>query len=391
MTNPRVVVTAEPENSETPLQSVGPSVTPTDLFFVRNHFDVPQIGETDWRLRIEGCVRHPIDLDWSGLADFPKRRVFATVECAGNGRKFLQPREAGVQWGAGALGHAEWTGIPLKWVLEKAGVKPQAMEVLFEGADRGTEPDHPQPMNFARSLPLAKALHEDTLLATHMNGRRLEPNHGYPLRLFVPGWYGVASVKWLTRIELIDYEYHGYFQHEKYTVKRETAAGIETSIIGPMVVKSEIIHPRSDASIGCGRHRIFGAAWAGEDDVSAVELSFTKGNSWRSATLLGAPAPYSWRLWEYTWEVHEPGEYELLARATTSKEVAQPLKHTALNGGYIVNFSRPIRVRVDASKPMAPTAQDHELLPYAYLNEFAEDNSRLPLDVDMAFSGGEGI
>src|SRR5262249_6225590 len=146
----------------------------------------------------------------------------ATVECAGNGRSFLKTRVPGVQWGAGAIGHAEWTGVPLRLVLERAGLKPDAVEVVFEGSDRGSEADHPEPMNFARRLPLATALDADTLLAYRMNGELLQPNHGYPVRLFVPGWYGVASVKWLRRIEVIDRPFAGYYQSVKYTVQRET-------------------------------------------------------------------------------------------------------------------------------------------------------------------------
>src|SRR5262249_937179 len=154
------------------------------------------------------------------------------------GRSFLQQPAPGVQWGAGAVGHAEWTGVPLRLVLERAGVRPGAEEVLFEGADRGTEPDHPELMPFARSLPLAKALHPDTLLAVRMKGGVLEPSHGFPVGLFVPGWYGVASVKWLTRLEVLDHPFRGYFQSVKYTIERQTTRGRETAVVGPMAVKS---------------------------------------------------------------------------------------------------------------------------------------------------------
>ena len=139
----RRVVVAAPENSETPLGDVRSWVTPRDWFFVRNHFDVPAIALPQWRLRVEGLVEWPAWWGWDELAALPQRTVFATVECAGNGRSFLARKAAGVQWGAGAIGHAEWTGVPLHLVLERAGLKPGATEVLFEGADRGTEPDHP--------------------------------------------------------------------------------------------------------------------------------------------------------------------------------------------------------------------------------------------------------
>src|SRR5262245_34882379 len=200
MLEQRKVVTAMPENSETPLENVRSWVTPTRLFFVRNHFEAPAMNLDNWRLHVGGCVDRPLELSWDELCALPERTVFATVECAGNGRSFLQQRAAGVQWGAGAIGHAEWTGVPLRYVLEQAGVRTGAVEVIFEGHDVGTEADHPEPMAFARSLPLAKALDPDTLLAVRMNGELLDPIQGYPIRLIVNGWIGVASVKWLWRI-----------------------------------------------------------------------------------------------------------------------------------------------------------------------------------------------
>src|SRR5437660_8142932 len=194
MLEQRKIVTATPENSETPLDHVRSWVTPNKLFFVRNHFELPNIEIQNWRLRIGGCVERPMELTWDDLTALPERTVFATMECAGNGRSFLSPKQHGVPWGAGAVGHAEWTGVPLQLVLNKAGLKAGALEVTFEGHDRGSEADHPEPMPFARSLPLDKALDPDTLLAYRMNGELLEPSHGFPLRLCVPGWYGVASV-----------------------------------------------------------------------------------------------------------------------------------------------------------------------------------------------------
>src|SRR5437588_3983945 len=234
MLEQRKVVTATPENSETPLENVRSWVTPTRLFFVRNHFELPAIDLESWRLRVGGCVRQAQAWTWDELAALPERSVFATVECAGNGRSFLSPHVHGVQWGAGAVGHAEWTGVPLRLLLEESGVQPGAIEVLFEGTDRGTEADHPEVMPFARSLPLAKALSPDTLLVYRMNGEPLEPRHGFPLRLFVPGWYGVASVKWLRRIEVLDRPFKGYIHSVKYTIQRRSARGdLQTVIIGP--------------------------------------------------------------------------------------------------------------------------------------------------------------
>jgi DMSO/TMAO reductase YedYZ molybdopterin-dependent catalytic subunit len=389
MSDQRKFVTAEPENSETPLDGVRSWVTPTRLFFVRNHFAVPTLDMAAWRLTVEGRVKERRAWTWEELMDLPERTVFATVECAGNGRSFLAERQAGVQWGAGAVGHAEWTGVPLKLVLERSGLQPDALEVLFEGADIGTESDHPEPMPFERSLPLAKALDPDTLLAFRMNGEMLDANHGYPLRLFVPGWYGVASVKWLRRIEVMNQAFRGYFQSVKYTVERKTERGIETEIVGPMVPKSEIIRPREGDVLGLGGNRVFGVAWAGEDSVSRVEVSTNGGSAWNDATLMGPQAPYSWTLWEYMWEADAPGEHTILVRATSSSGRVQPSEHDMLNGGYLIHHTRPIWVRVAAGRRLAEPAHAETIL--YDMNAYAEENMRLPLDVAMEFSAGEGI
>lgn len=386
----RKVVTAFPENSETPMETVQGWVTPNRLFFVRNHFDVPSIDRQTWQLRIEGLVERPTEWTFDELVSLPERSVFATVECAGNGRSFLKQRMPGVQWGAGAIGHAEWTGVPLHVLLEKAGLKPDVREIVFEGADTGSEADHPEPMNFARSLPLKKALDPDTILVYRMNGELLSPSHGQPLRLFVPGWYGVSSIKWLQRIEAINQPFRGYYQTVKYTVQRRGPKGLETVIIGPMAVKSEIVRPQAGTTVGIGMNRIFGVAWAGEDSVAAVDVSTDGGKNWTPARLTGLQAPYSWTLWEYLWEVAEPGPYALCSRVTSAAGHVQPSQNDPLNGGYMIHAVRPIEVNVESGRRAVATFADRDTLLYD-MNAYAEENSRLPLDVEMEFTGGEGI
>ncbi|HTU17148.1 MAG TPA: molybdopterin-dependent oxidoreductase [Gemmataceae bacterium] len=386
----RKMVTTSPENSETPLESIQGWVTPNSLFFVRNHFETPVIDLPSWRLRVEGCVERLAEWTWEQLLALPQRSVFATVECAGNGRSFLQQKVAGVQWGAGAIGHAEWTGVPLYRILEQAGVRPEAVEVLFEGCDRGSEADHPEPMPFARSLPMDKALDRDTLLATRMNGELLNASHGFPLRLFVPGWYGVASVKWLRRIEVLDRPFHGYYQSVKYTVQRNTPSGTETVVVGAMAVKSELIRPAAGAELGIGTNRLFGVAWAGEEAVGRVEVSINDGRTWNTAELLGPATPYCWTPWEYLWEVAEPGDYSLLTRAVSVSGHVQPLRHDPLNGGYLIHHSRPIPVHVQRGVPAHAQRGDAETLLYD-MNAYAEENRRVPLDVELEFAAGGGI
>jgi DMSO/TMAO reductase YedYZ molybdopterin-dependent catalytic subunit len=389
MPEQRKIVTAAPENSETPLEEVRSWVTPARLFFVRNHFPVPALDPVTWQLTVEGRVRLRRRWTYDELLALPERTVFATVECAGNGRSFLVPHAHGVQWGAGAVGHAEWTGVPLRRVLQESGVEADAVEVLFEGADHGSESDHPEPMPFERSLPLDKALHPDTLLVTRMNGELLEPPHGYPLRLFVPGWYGVASVKWLTRIEVLAQRFHGYFQSKKYTVQRRTPAGLKTEVVGPMAVKAEFIRPRHDDTLHLGGNRLFGAAWAGEEAVTRVEVSANGGATWAAADLIGPQSAYSWTLWEYLWEAEAVGEHTLLARAVSASGKVQPVEHDPLHGGYCIHHSRPLPVRVTATRRPADPFDVGTLV--WDMNAYAEENRRLPLDVEMEFMAGEGI
>jgi DMSO/TMAO reductase YedYZ molybdopterin-dependent catalytic subunit len=390
MTDSRKFVTTTPENSETPLEIARSWVTPNRLFFVRNHFSVPPIDRHTWRLSVQGLVERPRDWTLAELNALADRTVFATVECAGNGRSFLREKAAGVQWGAGAIGHAEWTGVPLRAVLEQSGLKSDVTELVFVGADVGTESDHPEPMHFERSLPLAKALHPDTLLALRMNGEELEPIHGFPVRLFVPGWYGVASVKWLMRISAINQPFRGYFQTKKYTYQIRTATGVETAVVGPMSVKSEIIRPRDGESVAVGTNRVFGVAWAGEEPVAGVELSSDGGLTWNSAQLIGPRSAYSWTMWEYLWEVASPGTYSLLVRASSWGGKVQPADHNPLHGGYLIHHSRSIRVSVDPHRQATVPPSD----PAAYLydmNAYAEENKRRPLDAELDFSVGGGI
>lgn len=385
----RRFVTQGPENSETPLEHVPSWVTPTRLFFVRNHFDPPAIAQPErWELSLEGLVSRPARWTLAQLEAMPQHTVFATVECAGNGRSFLREKAAGVQWGAGAIGHAEWTGVRLRDLLEPAGVKASAVEVIFEGADRGTEDG--VAMNFSRSLPLAKALDPDTLIALRMNGEPLEPNHGAPLRLFVPGWYGVASVKWLRAMRVVDQPYQGYFQTTKYSILRPGPEGRRREPLGPGSVKSEILTPRDGAALGLGTIRIAGVAWAGESGLARVDVSTDGGRSWQAAHLKGLSQPYSWRQWEALWTVTAPGDYALVARAHATTGESQPFEYNPDNLGYLINIVRPLRVRITADEASAAGFADPGTWSH-YMEAFAEDNTRHPFDLELALTSGDGI
>ena len=386
----RKTVTASPENSETPLDAVASWVTPNRLFFVRNHFAVPAGDRATWSLALEGLVAKPLRWTFVQLAAMPQHSVFATVECAGNGRSFLREKAAGVQWGAGAIGHAEWTGVRLRDLLQPAGLRPGALEIVFEGADIGHEPDHDGALPFSRSLPLAKALHPDTLIALRMNGEWLEPNHGAPLRLFVPGWYGVASVKWLRTMRVIDRVYDGHFQTVKYAIDRATGTGKRRLPLGPGIVKSELLSPAADAELGLGTHRISGIAWAGEDQIARVDVSSDGGRTWQAAHLQGLRQPYSWCQWEALWTVTEPGNYMLMARAHSASGQSQPFDYNPDNLGYLVNLVLPRAVRVTGEPQPGGEFADARTWSDTML-AYAEENTLRALDLDLSITGGAGI
>src|SRR2546423_4947840 len=301
-----IVREREPENLEFPFSAVHSLVTSSEQLFVRSHFAVPKLEEENWRLKIEGQVKHPCELTWEELRGMPSRTVMMTLECAGNSRIFLSPKVSGLQWELGAVGNAEWTGVPLAAVLKRAGVKAGAIEVVLEGADSGEikkEPQSPGKIHFARSLPLAKALMPEVILAHTMNGQPLSASHGFPVRAVVPGWYGMASVKWLSRIVVSDSLFRGYFQTSDYTFwDQRDELPIQLLPVSEIEVKAQIARPVLHEVIPADSvYRLHGAAWSGESDVIKVEVSTDGGTNWLEASLLGETAAYAWRLWETYW------------------------------------------------------------------------------------------
>src|SRR3982751_2471274 len=191
-----------PLNLEMPFSSLRDFITPNERFYVRGHFPIPEIKAETWRLKVDGAGANKLELSYAELRQMPARTITATMECAGNGRSFLEPKVKGVEWDLGAVGNAEWTGVLLRDVLERAGLQPEALEAILEGSDKGEIKEPPRPageIHYARSVPIGKAT-ADVLLAYEMNGEPLTPEHGFPVRAVVPGWFGMASVKWLQRI-----------------------------------------------------------------------------------------------------------------------------------------------------------------------------------------------
>ncbi|MDB6032000.1 MAG: sulfite oxidase [Verrucomicrobiales bacterium] len=345
----KILRSAEPLNLEMPFEKLGSFITPTGLFFVRMHHAIPKIDKSKWRLRVDGEVESAFEITFDELIEIESKKVLALLECAGNTRSVLEPKVAGVQWGLGAVGNAHWTGVPLSTLLERAGVKQTAREVVLEGADEGPAEDVRGPrgnVRFARSVPLAKA-REDVLLAYKMNDVDLPGEHGFPVRAIVPGWYGVASVKWLQRITVIDRPFYGYYQTMDYAFWKRGNGQPELEALREMQIKAEIAQPTDGEVLPVNsKVRVHGAAWTGEGEVTKVELSLDGGATWNE-TKLGETEPNAWRLWEFDWRTPTTaGKRTLIARATDSSGRIQPARHDPDRGSYMINQLLPIDVQV---------------------------------------------
>src|SRR6266404_1734863 len=343
-----VIREKDPLNLEMPFGMLDGFTTPNERFYVRCHFPIPQIDIRQWRLRIEGAIERPMDFTFDELQQFQKRDLIATIECAGNSRTFLAPKVRGVQWELGAVGNAEWTGLLLADILRRIGVKSTAREVVLQGADNGAIAEPPRPIgkvHFARSLPINKAM-DDVVLAYEMNGEQLPASHGFPLRALVPGWYGMASVKWLERIIVTEQLFQGYYQTVDYGYWQPGEGGPELVPLSRMQVKAEIARPGVNEVVSSNDNYVIrGAAWTGGAEIAKVEVTTDGGARWGEAELIGNAGKDVWRLWEFDWRTPSaPGRYTLMARATDSRGHAQPEHRDANCGTYMVNHCLPIEV-----------------------------------------------
>ena len=326
------IVTREPFNAETRLDELSGILTPAGRHFVRNHFAIPAHPGT---LTIDGAVLRPLTLSVTELAARPGVSRYVTLECAGNGRAFLEPMPPGEPWRLGAVGTAEWTGVLLADLLAEAGVSADAVEVRFRGADRGIPPGVDEEIPFERSLPPDVA--RRALLAVAMNGQPLTPNHGAPLRLVVPGWYGMAAVKWLTEIRVANEPFRGHFQVERYVVDGRP--------LGPIAPRAVVVSPADGSQVRRGPNVIRGLAWSGRG-LASVELSTDGGASWRPARLGPRLADEAWRTWQVGWAAAAPGPAVILARAIDADGRVQPLAPVRDPLGYANNAAQPVRVEV---------------------------------------------
>ena len=312
-------------NRDMPLEAMQYDLTPTGLHYLVARWDVPRIDQKSWRLNIGGEVRECLELSLDEIRSLSRRTIPVTLECAGNGRGWLSPRPVSLPWLGEAIGTAEWTGTPLAGVLERAGLLPEAVELVFTGTDRGVMGGEEQ--IYARSLTLVEALRPEVLLAYEMNGRPLEPQHGFPLRLLVPGWYGMTSVKWLSAVEAVATPFSGFQQAVAY--RYQQAADDPGEPVQRMRVRALMVPPgipdffSRHRFVEHGRVELTGRAWSGSGPVVRVEVAVD--GHWSEATLGGLVGEFAWQSWSFAWEA-EPGEHELACRATDAAGDVQPLQ-----------------------------------------------------------------
>jgi DMSO/TMAO reductase YedYZ molybdopterin-dependent catalytic subunit len=344
-TNAGLIVRREnPLNCESPIAALGDGAAmPSERFYKRNHFPIPNMDEATYRLAVKGLVDQPLTLSMSDLRGMPTRRLVATLECAGNGRALFQPAIEGEHWDLGAVSTASWSGIPLREVLDRAGVCASAREVVFRGADGGPLDGLPAPIVFERSLPYPFSSDGDVLLVHAMNGEPLTPAHGFPLRLLVPGWYAVASVKWLTEIELIDHAFAAFYQTDRYWYEWMRAGRLARRPVTIMRVRSLITEPTEGARLARGEVTVRGVAWSGYAPIARVEVS-AGGGVWQEARLLGEQDRYGARRWEAIADLWE--STTLRARATDAGGNSQPEQAEWNRLGYGNNSIHQVAIRV---------------------------------------------
>jgi sulfite oxidase len=338
---------------EMPVEFLKSWITPVSHFFVRNHLDEPSISsDAEWRLTVTGEVKKPSALSLGDLTGMEPHSITAVLECAGNGRAFYRPETPGTQWRRCALGNAHFSGVRLRDLLLRAGLKATAKHVMFRGLEEASS----QTPAFIRSIPIEKALNEDTLVAMHMNHAPLTKHHGFPARAIVPGWVGASWCKWLTEIRVLDKEFEGEFMRNAYRIPRQPippGASIShenTRALTELNTKSIIAGPVDGVAIKAGAIRIYGAAWTSDAaEITGVDVSTDAGITWNAAELEGDPVRYAWRLWSYTWKSAVPGEHIILSRAKDSRNGCQPEIAAWNPGGYLYNAVDQITIHVQTA------------------------------------------
>jgi DMSO/TMAO reductase YedYZ molybdopterin-dependent catalytic subunit len=338
----------QPLNCETPPPLLGADITPVGRFFRRNHFPIPDLDAAAWRLEVGGLVRRRLRLGLDQLKQLGPESKVAVLECAGNGRALFSPPADGEPWALGAVGNARWTGARLADVLDLAGIRPSASEIVFRGADRGTVDGSPGPVAFERSLGVGQVRESGALLAYAMNGEPLPARHGFPVRLVVPGQYAVASVKWLTEITVTDRPFDGFFQAAHYVFEWQRGGTAVREPVGQSRVRALITSPGTGDELACGSFAVCGVAWSGAATVTRVEVSLD-GREWRAADMDGASGPHGWQRWHLLARTGAAGEITIRARATDRAghtQPEQPEQPEWNRMGYGGNFIHQVHLRL---------------------------------------------
>ena len=337
-------------NHGMPLESLRWDITPPGLHYLLIHYDIPAIDPGTFELLVDGLVDNSLSLDLDALRSRPQISSVVTLECAGNGRAQLLPRPVSQPWLTEAVGTARWTGTPLSSLLHEAGIADGAVDVIFTGADHGIERGHEQ--DYQRALPLAEAMRDGVMLAYEMNGAPLPPQHGAPLRLIVPGWYGMAHVKWLRRITVVAEPFDG-FQMRAYRWRESPDdPGIPLTRIEPRALLIPPGFPDFMSRrrvVRSGGVLIEGRAWSGWASVTLVEVSVDGGDTWEVVDLDSALDSQGWAGWSWTWRA-DPGSYLLSARATDASGRTQPLGQRWSRGGFANNTIQKVPVVVISSE-----------------------------------------
>lgn len=333
-----VIRNARALDAEAPLGALASFQTAPEHFFVRSHFGPPLQLPLAWTLTVDGEVARPTIISLNDIQKLGAQSNAVTLECAGNGRGVFQlPKTSGVQWEYGAVSTATWTGVPLGALLERAGLKTTAQHLWMEALDRAPLATVPK---FLRSIPRQVAL-GDAFVAYEMNGRPIPLLHGGPLRLIVPGWFGMASTKWLTSIHARTMESDNYFMSHGYRYADQRP-------VQELHVKSVIASPLADQRVPAGRLAVKGQAWsgAGSGGIRAVDVSIDSGRTWSPARLVGVDQPGAWRSWQVDVALTQPGPQSVMARATSGRGAVQPLKAQPNPGGYGNNSIQEVRFHV---------------------------------------------
>ena len=354
-----IVRAARPEDLEMTLPNFKHAITPIENFFVRSHHYAPKVELNDWRLSIGGQVNTPMTFTMADLKKMPRVELVSVLECAGNGRGLYESTVPGLQWEYGAVGNGRWAGVRLADLLRRCGVKQPAVEVLFDGADVpiGKMPE------FKRTIPMKKALDPETILAYEMNGEELPVSHGFPLRLIAPGWAGDSWVKWVTKIEVLDKEFDGFFMKTAYRHPGKNVApgsAVDPARMSPLTslrIKSVIASHQDGAVIPPSPVKLWGVAWSGESPVSAVEISTDNGRNWRPAAVKASGGKYGWSQWSYDWRPVQEAYYQIMARARNAAGDSQPFVPEWNPSGYAHNAVHTVGINVASSNPAAVLKQ----------------------------------